>query len=105
MSLVSVCNTPCLYLVLHRKQNPQRLLFLDLTLLAFFLSLFTLRALVGLNANRSIEGTLRGYDQFMNVVLDDCVEIKPNGDRRPIGMSVIRGNSILTMETLLAPKT
>lgn len=55
---------------------------------------------VGLNANRKIEGTLRGYDQFMNVVLDDCVEVQSDGGRRSIGMTVIRGNSILTMETL-----
>lgn len=55
---------------------------------------------VGLNGNRKVEGTLRGYDQFMNVVLDDCVEVKRNGERRTIGMTVIRGNSILTMETL-----
>lgn len=57
---------------------------------------------VGLNGDRTIEGTLRGYDQFMNVVLDDCVEIKLTGERRSIGMSVIRGNSILTLETLPA---
>lgn len=55
---------------------------------------------VGLNGNRTVEGTLRGYDQFMNIVLNDCVEVKKDGDRRPIGMSVIRGNSILTMETI-----
>lgn len=36
----------------------------------------------------------------MNVVLDDCVEVKGNGEKRPIGMSVIRGNSILTLELL-----
>lgn len=52
-----------------------------------------------------MEGTLRGYDQFMNVVLDDCVEVQPDGARRPIGMSVIRGNSILTMETVIMPKS
>ncbi|CDF38578.1 Sm protein, snRNP core protein, SmG [Chondrus crispus] len=58
------------------------------------------RLSLGLNGNRTVEGTLRGYDQFMNIVLNDCVEVKKDGERRPIGMSVIRGNSILTMETL-----
>lgn len=58
---------------------------------------------MGLNGNRNVEGTLRGYDQFMNIVLDDCVEVKSNGEKRSIGMSVIRGNSILTMETLRTP--
>lgn len=65
-----------------------------------FIYLFVIQWPVGLNGNRKVEGTLRGYDQFMNVVLDDCVEAKNGGERRPIGMSVIRGNSILTMETL-----
>ncbi|CAN8066303.1 unnamed protein product [Agarophyton chilense] len=59
---------------------------------------------LGLNANRKVEGTLRGYDQFMNIVLDDCVEITTDGQRRNMGMSVIRGNSILTMETLSSPR-
>lgn len=36
----------------------------------------------------------------MNVVLEDCVEVKADGERRNLGTSVIRGNSILTMETL-----
>jgi len=70
----------------------------------FYLFMFALRILpeipVGLNGNRNVEGTLRGYDRFMNIVLDDCVEVKNDGERRQLGMSVIRGNSILTMETL-----
>lgn len=53
---------------------------------------------VGLNGNRNLEGILRGYDQFMNIVIDECVEIKADGSRRPLGMTVVRGNSILTME-------
>lgn len=62
--------------------------------------IYCLHPKVGLNGNRNVEGTLRGYDQFMNIVLDDCVEIKNDGERRPIGMSLVRGNSILTMETI-----
>lgn len=55
---------------------------------------------MALNGNRRVQGVLRGYDQFMNVVLDDCVELLSDGDKRAIGMSVIRGNSILTMQTV-----
>ncbi|PXF46645.1 Small nuclear ribonucleoprotein G [Gracilariopsis chorda] len=55
---------------------------------------------LALNGNRRVQGVLRGYDQFMNVVLDDCVELLSDGDKRAIGMSVIRGNSILTMQTV-----
>ena len=54
--------------------------------------------LVGLNANREVEGILRGYDQFMNIVIDECIEISADGEQRSLGMAVIRGNSILTLE-------
>jgi|EP00775_Hariotina_reticulata_P005956 small nuclear ribonucleoprotein G len=52
---------------------------------------------VTLNANRHVTGTLRGFDQFMNVVLDQTVDMKSKTD---IGMVVIRGNSIVTIEAL-----
>lgn len=38
-----------------------------------------------LNANRHVTGTLRGFDQFMNVVLDQTVDMKTKTD---IGMVV-----------------
>jgi small nuclear ribonucleoprotein G len=47
-----------------------------------------------------VEGVLRGYDQFMNVVLDECVESMADGESRKLGMSVVRGNSILSLEVL-----
>lgn len=55
---------------------------------------------MSLNANRTVEGTLRGYDQFMNVVLDDCVECLPDGETRKMGMTVVRGNSIASLEVV-----
>lgn len=54
---------------------------------------------VHLNANRQVTGTLRGFDQFMNLVLDAAVDEKRKVD---IGMVVIRGNSISTIEALEA---
>ena len=30
---------------------------------------------VKLNGNRTVQGTLRGFDQFMNLVLDETMEI------------------------------
>ncbi|KAG4204818.1 hypothetical protein ERO13_A04G061800v2 [Gossypium hirsutum] len=42
---------------------------------------------IKLNANRMVVGTLRGFDQFMNLVVDNTVE-------------VIRGNSVVTVEAL-----
>jgi hypothetical protein len=38
-----------------------------------------------MNANRQITGTLRGFDQFMNLVLDGTVDVKNKVD---IGMVV-----------------
>lgn len=41
-----------------------------------------------LNANRKISGVLRGYDAFMNIVLDETVEEISATERRPVGMVV-----------------
>eukprot|EP01033_Poteriospumella_lacustris_P001585 gene1586-1150_t len=52
-----------------------------------------------LNKGRKVQGTLLGYDQFMNVVLSNAVEEeKATGRANPIGMVTIRGNSILQLE-------
>ena len=52
---------------------------------------------VKLNANRHVTGVLRGFDQFMNLVLDNTVDEKGKVD---LGMVVIRGNSIITLTAL-----
>jgi len=54
---------------------------------------------VKLNANRVVIGTLRGFDQFMNLVVDNTVEVNGN-DKNDIGMVVIRGNSVVMIEAL-----
>lgn len=59
-----------------------------------------------INAKRKIAGVLRGYDLFLNIVLDDAIEIINPGNDKPaihnnLGSStVIRGNSIISMEPL-----
>ena len=55
---------------------------------------------ITLNAGRSIVGQLRGYDMFMNLVMDECVEVKSEHEKVPIGMVVVRGNSVVDMEIL-----
>lgn len=60
------------------------------------------RLQLSLNGNRKVEGVLRGYDQFMNLVLDNTTEILPNSETKQIGMVVIRGNSITQMEIMQA---
>lgn len=42
---------------------------------------------VKLNANRMVVGTLRGFDQFMNLVVDNTVEVNGN-EKNDIGMVV-----------------
>jgi len=47
-----------------------------------------------------VVGTLRGYDPFLNVVLEEAVDEKSEGGERYIGQIAIRGNSIAQFETL-----
>ncbi|EZG43843.1 putative small nuclear ribonucleoprotein G [Gregarina niphandrodes] len=58
------------------------------------------RLLLTLNNNRKVVGQLRGYDVFMNIVLDNCVELRKNEVQRPMGTTVIRGNAIQSWECL-----
>ncbi|EEY64434.1 small nuclear ribonucleoprotein G [Phytophthora infestans T30-4] len=53
-----------------------------------------------LNGNRKVSGVLRGFDQFMNVTLDETVEEVSATESNRIGMVVIRGNSIVQFECL-----
>lgn len=55
------------------------------------------RLKLSLNGNRQILGTLRGYDAFLNVVLEECEDTK-NGNY--LGQVVVRGNSIVQFEGL-----
>ncbi|KAJ1665433.1 hypothetical protein IW140_003403 [Coemansia sp. RSA 1813] len=53
-----------------------------------------------LNANRSVVGVLRGFDAFMNLHLADAHEELDDGKYDPLGVVVIRGNSIVSLEAL-----
>lgn len=54
-----------------------------------------------LNGSRKLVGVLRGYDIFLNVVLDDAVEIRKDGSKMVMGsQTVVRGNSIVSLEAL-----
>lgn len=50
------------------------------------------RLLLQLNANRRVTGVLRGFDPFMNVVLDETVEERSSEQRIPLGLTVIQYN-------------
>ena len=54
------------------------------------------RLKVSLNGNRKVIGVLRGYDAFLNVVLEEC----ENESQQYLGQLVVRGNSIVQFEAL-----
>ncbi|PHH87455.1 hypothetical protein CDD83_8847 [Cordyceps sp. RAO-2017] len=58
------------------------------------------RLFVQLNGSRKVTGLLRGYDVFLNIVLDEAVEETVSGSKTPLGMVVIRGNSVVMLEAM-----
>lgn len=52
-----------------------------------------------LNGGRKVAGILRGFDPFMNVVIDDTIEENRDGTRNNIGMVV---SKIITVFSLHA---
>lgn len=44
------------------------------------------------------QGVLRGYDPFMNLVLDETTD--PSNSDKKMGMVIIRGNSVVQFEIL-----
>lgn len=59
-----------------------------------------LRVDLKLNAGRHVAGILKGYDQFLNVVLDNAIEILEDNQKRELGTIVLRGNSVVMWECL-----
>ncbi|XP_063237724.1 probable small nuclear ribonucleoprotein G [Bacillus rossius redtenbacheri] len=53
-----------------------------------------------LNGGRHVVGILRGFDPFMNLVVDEAVEERKDNTKNNIGMVVIRGNSVVLLEAL-----
>lgn len=57
------------------------------------------RLYLHLNSSRKISGILRGYDVFLNVVLEEAEDEHADGPVK-IGTAVIRGESIMSLETV-----
>ncbi|CAK8689272.1 small nuclear ribonucleoprotein G-like [Clavelina lepadiformis] len=53
-----------------------------------------------LNGGRTIQGILRGFDPFMNLVIDEGIGKRKDGTEEDVGMVVVRGNSILMLEAV-----
>ncbi|TPX45424.1 hypothetical protein SeMB42_g02429 [Synchytrium endobioticum] len=58
------------------------------------------KLVISLNGNRKVTGVLRGYDPFLNLVVDDAIEEKKDNRIEELGMIVIRGNSVVSMEAI-----
>ncbi|GAB7343318.1 hypothetical protein MBLNU457_1367t1 [Dothideomycetes sp. NU457] len=58
------------------------------------------RLFVQLNGSRKVIGILRGYDVFLNIVLEDAIEEKADGSKERVGQVIIRGNSVVMLEAL-----
>ncbi|GAA5831218.1 mRNA splicing protein SMX2 [Sporobolomyces salmoneus] len=54
---------------------------------------------IKLQGNRTVSGYLRGFDIFLNLVLDEVRE-EGSADKVECGTVVIRGNSVTTMELM-----
>ncbi|KAJ9091853.1 hypothetical protein QFC21_007051 [Naganishia friedmannii] len=62
------------------------------------------RVYVHIQANRAMSGVLRGYDMFLNLVLEQSFEELGAGERKPCGTSIIRGNSVSSLELVDSQK-
>ena len=62
-------------------------------------SLSTLMIAVKLNGGRVVSGVLRGFDPYMNIVMDDTVEERSNSQKINIGMVVRLVNYSVVLES------
>lgn len=58
------------------------------------------RMMLKLNGGRAVTGILRGFDPFMNVVLDDTVEECKDNTKNNIGMVVSRRAFVFGQKTV-----
>jgi len=51
--------------------------------------------LIKLKGNKTIRGTLLGFDQHMNLLLDQSEEIPSEGETKNLGTIVVRGDNVV----------
>lgn len=47
-----------------------------------------------------IQGKIRGFDEFMNVVIDDAIELLDDGTREDLGRILLKGENISLISSL-----
>ena len=51
--------------------------------------------LIKLKGGKTIRGSLQGFDQHMNLLLDSSEEIPSEGDSKSLGTIVVRGDNVV----------
>ena len=51
--------------------------------------------LMKLKGNKTIRGNLLGFDQHMNLLLDQSEEIPSEGETKSLGSIVVRGDNVI----------
>jgi len=51
--------------------------------------------LIKLKGNKTIRGSLLGFDQHMNLLLDQSEEIPSEGETKSLGSIVVRGDNVI----------
>ena len=51
--------------------------------------------LIKLKGNKTIRGNLLGFDQHMDLLLDQAEEIPSEGDSKSLGSLVVRGDNVV----------
>jgi len=51
--------------------------------------------LIKLKGNKTIRGNLLGFDQHMNLLLDQSEEVPSEGDAKSLGSIVVRGDNVV----------
>ena len=60
--------------------------------------------LIKLKGSKTIRGTLLGFDQHMNLLLDSSEEIPAEGDSISLGTIVVRGDNVVMISPPPTPK-
>ena len=53
--------------------------------------------LVRLKGGRSLRGKLRGFDQHMNLVLEDADDISNANESQKLGTIIVRGDNVIIL--------
>ena len=59
-----------------------------------------IRIYINQNTKMIMEGTIQGFDEFMNIVLGDAIEIYSDGKSLELGTTMLRGECVGIIHTI-----